>query len=461
MTLGRIGKVLLAALLAAPLPVLAESDDEELAREDRIAALERKVEVLTGELERTRSEMALPEDGELKSVFGMGPGASRVYSLSRGLSIGGYAEGYYSAIVDDKQRSGAKNRSDFLRAVLYAGYKFTDSIVYNMEIEFEHATTGSTESSGGGSVSLEFAAVDFLIRDWLNVRAGLVLVPMGFVNEIHEPPFFYGVNRPDVEQRIIPSTWRENGAGLFGQIAEELEYKLYVVNGFNAEGFDASGLRGGRQKGNRALSEHLAFVGRLDWTPLPELSLGGSVYVGNSGQDQNVNVMSGGAFLAEVDIPDALTTIWELHGQFDKGGFHTRALFTMAHVDDAADLSRALGPMPAAFGLPGGTGELAAGEAVASRMLGLYAEVGYEVLQWLIPETEMSLEPFFRFEYVDTQNDVPTGFARDRSEIVSTYTAGLHFKPIPNVVVKLDYRNRSAREGALGDEVNAGVGVVF
>ncbi|MGH0032206.1 MAG: hypothetical protein ACQGVC_20640 [Myxococcota bacterium] len=448
------------ALLATAAPAAA-ADDEDLAKEDRIAALERKLDVLTSELERTRSDMALPEDGDLSSFMGLGPGASKVYSLSRGLSIGGYAEGYYSAIVDDKKQSGAKNRSDMLRGVLYAGYKFTDNIVYNMEIEFEHATTGSTESSGSGSASVEFAALDFLIRDWLNARVGLVLLPMGFLNEIHEPPFFYGVNRPDAERRIIPTTWRENGVGIFGQLAEELEYKLYVVNGFNAEGFDPSGLRGGRQKGNRALSEHMAFIGRLDYTPVPELTLGGSVYVGNSGQDQNVNVSSGGTFLAEVDIPDALTTIWEIHGQFQKAGVTTRALFTMATVDDAADLSRALGPIPAGFGLPGGTGELSAGEAVADRMIGMYAEVGYEILQWIVPETDMSLEPFFRYEYVDTQNEVPAGFNRDRTQIVSTYTTGLHFKPIPNVVLKLDYRNRSAREGKLGDEVNAGFGVVF
>jgi len=458
MTPKRTRRALLAACVltcVTSLPAWAESD-EELAREDRIAALERKLEMLTSELERTRSEMALPEEGELTSVYGLGPGASKVYSLAQGLSIGGYAEGYYSGIVGDKRESGATSRTDFLRAVLYAGYKFTDNIVYNMEIEFEH---GSTEDAG--AVSVEFAALDFLWKDWANARAGLLLLPMGFLNEMHEPPFYYGVNRPDVERRIIPTTWRENGVGLFGTLAEQLDYKLYLVNGFDAQGFEPSGLREGRQDGSKALAEHMAFVGRLDWTPVPELLVGGSVYVGSSGQDQSVSVTNGGSFVGEVNIPDALTTIWELHGQFDRGGLHTRALFSMAHVDDAADLSRALGPLPPALGLPGGTGSLSAGEAIASRMLGVYAEVGYEVLQWIIPETDMSLEPFFRYEYVDTQNDVPTGFVRDRSQIVSSYTAGLHFKPIPNVVVKLDYRNRSARSGEIGDEVNAGIGLVF
>jgi hypothetical protein len=284
----------------------------------------------------------------------------------------------------------------------------------------------------------------------------MLLVPMGFLNEIHEPPFFYGNHRPDAETRILPTTWRENGAGLFGQVGEQVDYKLYVMNGFNAEGFGTEGLRDGRQKGNRALAEHMAVIGRLDWSPLEALLVGGSVYVGNSGQDQDITVTNG-----VVSIPDALTTIWEVHGQLQESGLFARALLTMAHIDDAADLSQALGPVPPAPGLPGGIGALSAGEAVAEDMLGMYAEIGYEILQWILPETDMTLEPFFRYEFVDTQYDVPGGFDRDRTEIVSTYTSGLHFKPIPNVVIKLDYRNRSAREGELGDEVNAGVGVVF
>ena len=131
------------------------------------------------------------------------------------------------------------------------------------------------------------------------------------------------MNRPDAERRIIPSTWRENGAGLFGTIAEQLDYKFYVVNGFNALGFDSSGLRGGRQKGNRALAEHLAFVGRLDWTPIPELLVGGSVYVGSSGQDQDIDVTNGNDEFT-VGIPDARTTVWEVHGQFERQGLRAR-----------------------------------------------------------------------------------------------------------------------------------------
>ena len=123
------------------------------------------------------------------------------------------------------------------------------------------------------------------------------------MNEFHEPPFFFGVNRPEVERRIIPTTWRENGVGIFGTaFAETLSYRAYVVNGFNARGYGPGGLRGGRQKGNRALAEDLAFVARADWSPTPELLLGGSVYNGDAGQDQEITV---GA--TDVGIPNART----------------------------------------------------------------------------------------------------------------------------------------------------------
>ena len=440
MTLTMAGAAAADESAAAP----ASMTDRERAQEDRIRQLERTVEVLAEELERTRMEMALPDEPELKSADGLGPGASKVYQVGRGLSIGGYAEGFYRNIVSDKGDD--KDRADFLRSVLYVGYKFNDWIIFNSEYEFEHATTSSTESSSGGSVSVEFATLDFLIRDWANIKTGLMLVPMGFINEMHEPPFFFGVNRPEVERRIIPSTWRENGVGLFGNITYDLSYKAYFVNGFNAKGFDAGGLRGGRQKGNRALAEHIAFVGNLDWYPIESLLLSGSVYLGKSGQNQDESDA-----LGSFNIPDTPTLLWELHGQYKDHGLTLRTLFTMAHLDETGSLSRALQR----------AGEIGPTEAVGGEMLGWYAEIAYDVLPLLWPDTEMSLEPFYRYEYLDTQRDVSEGLTTDQTEEWQLHTAGVSFKPIPNVVIKADYRNRDRRGGELSDEFNLGMGLVF
>lgn len=430
---GALRALCAAMLLLLASPLIA-AQDAELANDDRIAELERKVEILSEELERTRTAMAVPEEPTLESFQGLGPAASKVYGLTRGLSLGGYAEGRYTAFVADK--GDEKNEIDFLRFVLYAGYKFTDRILFNSEVEIEHASTGED-----GSVSVEFASLDFLLTGWANVRLGLLLLPMGFLNEIHEPPFYFGTHRPELERRIIPSTWRENGAGLFGSfLGERLEYKLYVVNGFDASGFSAGGLRGGRQKGSEALAEDFAVVGRLDWRPARGLLLGTSGYVGNAGQDQ---------VAAETDLalPDALTSIWEARAQYRWRGLHLRGLFTWATVNQADRLNEAL--------------DSAVDGAVAEEMLGVYGEVAYDVWQWMSPDSEMTLEPFYRYEWVDTQQTVPDGYVRNRALRNQIHTVGMSYKPIPNVVLKADYRNVSAEEGSPADEINLGIGLVF
>jgi len=166
---------------------------------------ERRTGILAEEFEKLKTNLTVPEKDEYKSLYGMGPAASKVYTVKRGLSIGGYAEGYYSKFVEDKTRSN-RDSADFLRAVLYFGYKFNDWILFNSEIEFEHASTAATKSSSSGEVSVEFAYLDFLLSEYANARAGVVLIPMGFLNEMHEPNTFFGVLRPEVETRIIPST---------------------------------------------------------------------------------------------------------------------------------------------------------------------------------------------------------------------------------------------------------------
>jgi hypothetical protein len=431
-----VRKGLAAALAGAALagPAFAQAgSDAELARDDRMTELERKVEVLTEELARTRAEQAVPEETTLESFFGFGPAASKVYGVTRGLSLGGYGEGFYQNIVGDQGT--ARDSADLLRLVLYAGYKFTDRILFNSEIEFEHASTGS-----GGEVSVEFANLDFMIHEYANARAGLMLIPMGFLNEIHEPPFYYGVNRPEVERQIIPSTWRENGVGVFGRLLDEtVDYKLYVVNSFEASGFDSTGLRGGRQNGARAVAEHLAFVGSVDWMPWEPLTLGGSVFYGNTGQNQP-------------GIPDAPLHLWEVHAQLEAWGLHLRTLFTMAHLGEAGELTTALR----------GTGDIGATETIGEEMLGVYGEIAYDVLPLVFPDTEMSLEPFFRYEYYDTQYEVPSGFAGNDARAIEIHTVGFSFEPIPQVVIKADYRSRGAEGGdKLPDEFNLGMGFVF
>lgn len=390
--------------------------------------LERKTDVLSQEVEKLRTELVIPEETQYKSAYGLGPAASKVYQVGKGLSIGGYGEANYQATVGDEK--GKKDNADFERLVLYAGYKFTDNILFNSEIEFEH---GSTDK--GGSVSVEFAALDFFIDPMANIRAGMVLMPMGFLNQIHEPPFYFGNNRPEVERRIIPSTWREIGAGLFGEILPNLTYTAYVVNGLNAANFNSDGIRSGRQSGSQAKAEDLAFVGRVDYAPdaLPGLSVGGSAYAGNSGQNQD---------FAGQQV-DAFTQLYEAHVQWKYRGLEFRTLGSWGHIDDADVLSAAKK------------------QTVGSENYGWYTEVGYDILPLLIKDTSQYLAPFFRYEQFDTIASAPTGFSDDETKDRQIYQFGLNYKPIPNVVIKADYRNFSAKKGDLPDDFNLGLGFIF
>jgi hypothetical protein len=451
---GRARHTLLLALSLLSLPVAiqaAEEGDAAASDDERLDEVEDQVEVLAEEIGRLKSIFVVPEEVAYESFSGLGPAASKVYKRDHGLSIGGYGEVRLRKFVDTEDDD-EDDIFDALRAVLYTGYKFNENWVVNSELEFEHGGT-----SGGGSVSLEFLTVDYLWRDEANARVGLLLIPMGFVNEIHEPTFFFGAERPEVERRILPSTWRENGAGLFGTIAERVDYRVYAVNGFDGSGFDSSGLRGGRQKGSEALANDFAFVGRVDVHAAPGLMVGGAVWVGQSGQDQdNTSAIDG----VTRDLPDALTTIYEFHAQYKAHGASLRWLWTEAFVDDAGSLSRAedLG-----YTDVGGARVLTdPGASVARHMRGWYAEAAYDVMPLLLEESKMSLEPYFRYEFYDTQHDVAgLGYRRDRSKKIDLFVGGLQFKPIPQVVFKVDYRHFEPDDGHKANQVQALVGYVF
>ncbi|MDD2659855.1 MAG: hypothetical protein PHY54_09290 [Methylococcales bacterium] len=397
-----------------------------------VKKLERKTDILSQEVEKLRTNLAIPEEKQLKSAYGLGPAASKIYQAGKGLSIGGYGEAFYQNFVGDK--GDAKNNADLERAVLYVGYKFTDRILFNSEIEFEHATTGEGDEQKG-EVSVEFASLDFFIDPRVNARAGLVLMPMGFINRIHEPLFFFGNHRPVVEQLIIPTTWREMGLGLFGAITPELTYTAYVVNGLNAKGFSSDGIREGRGGGSQGLANNLGYVAQMNYQPaaLPGVTVGGGAYVGNSGQDQEYAGQK----------PNVFTQLYEAHVQWKYRGLEFRTLGSWGHINNAGTLSAANG------------------KTIGSQNYGWYSEVGYDVLPLIFKDTQQYLAPFFRHEKYNTIASAPQGFAGDPRLNQRILQVGLQYKPIPQVVIKADYRNFSAEEGPVPDDFNLGFGYIF
>ena len=406
---------------------------EEESFADRFTELERMVEVLAQEVERKEVGASLFRKAE-KGEHGLGVAASKVYQVNQGLSIGGYGEMLFesfSAERDDGAPAGRTDRLDFLRAILYVGYKFNDRWLFNSEIEVEHANTGQ-----GGEVGAEFAYIDYLHRPEVNFRAGLLLVPMGFVNELHEPPLFLGARRSNVENSIIPTTWRENGFGVFGDVGP-FTYRSYLLNGLEGAGFSSGGLRGGRQKGAQALAEDFAWVSRLDYTGTPGFLLGASAYFGDSGQ---------GLTGTDGRPVDAGTTLFEAHLEWKKRGLEVRALGVTAEVDDVARLNGALG--------------LAGNASVGEELQGFYAQVGYDLLATR-PTGQRALIPYARWESFDTQHAVPAGFSKNPANDVDILTLGLAYKPLDQVIFKVDFQDFDNGADTGIDQFNVAIGYLF
>ncbi len=425
-------------------PTAAAAPASEPGDGTRVGEVERKQNVVMEEVRKIKEALVLPETKELKSEYGLGPAASKVYNVTRGVSLGGYGEFNYKNVVSDS--GGEGDEFDMLRLVLYTGYKFNDWLLFNSEIEFEHGLTGE---DGDGEVHVEFANIDVLLDPKINVRGGLVLIPMGFMNEVHEPPFYHGNVRPIVEDAILPSTWSAGGVGLFGELLPGLTYRTYAVVGLNAEGFTSEGIREGRQEGIER-AEDFAWVGRMDYSPMEMLSVGASAYLGNSGQDEEYgNAVDG------FRKPDVFTQVYEVHGQLRTHGVEARLLGAWSELDDAGLLSLDENINPHV------TDPLAPDAPVAASQWGWYGEIAYNVLPLIVSDTGHYLAPWFRFSMLDTQNDVPNGFTADSTFDRNVYEVGLTYKPIPQVVFKVDYRNQDSDGGDLPDEVHIGAGFAY
>jgi hypothetical protein len=354
----------------------------------------------------------------------------------RGAAVGGYGEAVLNAPIDGSGPAIA----DLRRTILFFGFNFTDRIRFFSEIELEHALT---TSGTRGEVAVEQVLIDFLLWRFLNLRAGMILMPVSLINIYHEPSTFLGVERPDADLFIVPSTWKQLGAGLFGALGP-VRYQLYVTPGMRAEGFGAqTGVRGGVQD-NFVLARDWGLVGRLDWAPLLGSNLGLSVFWSRAGQgDPNLG-----------DVP---VTIAALDAKYTRFGASLRGQLSYIHIGDTELLNATL-----AQARPG------AGP-VARQLLGGYVELGYDLLhpvprQRLRWAAGFQLWAFARYERTDTQLDVVEGLwgGRQPGTDRTVYTAGLVFRPILEVALKVDWQLRHTEvPGSTRQAINAGLAYQF
>ncbi|MEA1888723.1 MAG: porin [Pseudomonadota bacterium] len=322
--------------------------------------------------------------------------------------IGGYAELHYNNLED--QTSGVKkNEIDFHRFVLFFGHEFNEKTRFFSELELEHSIAGDGKN---GEIELEQAYIEHDMTASLSGKAGLFLLPVGILNETHEPNTFYGVERNQVEKNIIPTTWWAGGLGLTGRFGSGWSYDAAATSGLNTSAADDYKPRNGRQKVSKAVANNGALTGRLKWTGLPGLELTASLQYQDDITQGN-DPLAGAATLAETHIV------------LQRGAFGLRALYAQWNLD---------GEGPASIG--------------ADKQLGWYIEPAWRINQ--------AIGLFARYEQWDNTAGAHFDSQYAQSSIGANYWLNEH------VVFKFDLQDQDAPEGAKElDGFNLGVGYQF
>ena len=395
------------------------------------ASTSQKIDILAEEIEKLKNQELFGGELEENHEHGFGPAASKVYNTARGLAIGGYGE-----IVNKSYLAGDNyDQSDAYRGILYVGYKFDDEWSLNTEVEFEH----------GDESYLEFAYVDYLPKATdgkLGARAGLLLLPFGIINEQHEPILFHGVYRPWVENKLLPTTSRENGVGLFGSLLEnKINYKLYYVTSWKYPGAAKAGntMRNFRGKGSQTVSNEFATIGRVQYNINNKNMIGFSIYDGNINPDSSV---------ANYKVNDARTSV-RMISAFTKGEMYGIEYAALYHENRFSHVKRLNDTLSGA-----------ANTKFGKKQIGYYYEVAKDIGKYI--NSSWYIAPFFRYEFLDFHDDVESSAARNVDYQMEYHTTGISIKPIYNIVLKADY-TRYTDGGTNGDArlLNLGLGYVF
>ena len=414
----RAGVVLVGLIICLAPALTRAATQEEL--ESRVQALAEQLEALKHELAELKEQRAsvLPEAGasgaaalpDVASASGLP--ASAVAGSAGGPTFFGYGELNYSRPSGDASATTA----DLARFVLGAGYRFDERTRFVSELEMERAVSSSTDV---GEVEVEQAYIEHELGRALYARAGLILIPSGTLNESHEPTRYYGVFRNSVETAIIPSTWREGGVALQGLTRGGLRWDVGVTTGFDLSKWDATSAEG-QQSPLLSIHQELALAhardlsgfGALNYTGIPALRIGASLF-------------SGGASQGQAGLPSAAVTLWEGHVRWAPGRWDLAGLYARGHISGTRQINLAL---------------LGNQSLIPESFFGWYLQAACRVLE----RGNWSLTPFVRHERFNTAAgyaDLGPGLTPAALSDRKVWTAGLNWMIAPGVVIKADYLN--------------------
>ncbi len=345
------------------------------------------------------------------------------------VTVGAYGEVLYN------QPEGANGELDVQRLVLLFGYNFNDKVQFVTEVEVEHVQ----------EIFVEQAFINYNVANNVNLRGGLMLIPMGIINEFHEPTTFNGTERPGVDNVIVPTTWREIGVGVTGRINSiSLGYQAYIFNGFKSAESDgeggvngllkgSNGLRGGRQKGIQSIISSPTLSIKFDFYGIRGLRLGLATYLGKTQADDDVKQLEG-AIIG--------TSMLGLDARYAYKRFMARGEFINGWLSDTEAYNNLTG------------------QDLGSALQGWYLEGAFN----LLPHgRKQKLFAFARYESYDTHAKTDGTLVRNDAYNRSDITTGLTYHIVPGVVVKGDYQFKdNALEGSdVPNQLNFGIGVWF
>lgn len=331
-------------------------------------------------------------------------------------SFGGYGEMHMNQLENKKAGGTDKKEIDLHRFVLFFGHQFTDDVRFYSELEVEHDIASS---SSAGEVEVEQAYVEWDFAESHRAKAGAFLIPVGIINETHEPDTFYGTERNPIEKNIIPATWWEGGAAVNGEISEGLSYDFAIHSGLSIDtGAGDFKVRDGRNKVSEAPAENAAFTGRIKYTGILGLELAATV-------QHQADITQGPGISASKNI-DA--NLLEAHAAYQTGPFAIKALYAMWDINSAINTD--------------------SGKTGADEQGGFYIEPSYKLTE--------KLGIFARFNQWDNQAGDSTDSEYQQVDV------GVNYWLTPTVVLKADYQNQDVPTGADEfDGVNLAVGWSF
>jgi porin-like protein len=415
-----MNKKFLAAIIAINVTAGAQAAPSLEEMWELVQKQQTEIAQLNAQLEKTEqrvSETEVKTEATFAAVEEVTAGpVAKLADWADKTSVGGYGEMHYNNLTsDDSDKS--KDEFDLHRFVMFFGHQFNDDLRFYSELEVEHSLVKDTkDGSNGGEVEVEQAYIEWDYTENQRAKAGVFLVPVGILNETHEPNTFYGVERNPVEKNIIPATWWEGGAMFSGEIAEGLSYDAGVHSGlFIDPNKGKAKIRDGRQKVSEAKGDDLAYTGRLKYTGMPGLELAATV-------QYQADVWQGESFAGE---EEADATLWELHAAYNNGPFGVRALYAQWNIDDAIE-------------------SVIAG---ANEQEGLFIEPSYRITE--------KLGIFARYSEWDNQ----AGDSSDTEK--QQYDLGFNYWLDERVVLKADYMREDSETGGELRGFNLGVGWSF